>query len=235
MREIRRLILWDLDGTLLSAGPVAREAFADAVAAVLGRDIGDHGVQMSGKTDPGIAMEVMLAVGVPEEEARRHLASVLKELERRLEGDKARMRAEGRAHPGILELLERLGRDPSVLQTVLTGNLRSNARLKLEAFGLEGYLDLEAGAYGSDHHLRNELIPIALRRVEEHHGVRLDPSDVWVVGDTPADLDCARAGGARCLLVATGRYGLEGLAGLDADALFETLADTDGVASILLS
>jgi phosphoglycolate phosphatase-like HAD superfamily hydrolase len=107
--------------------------------------------------------------------------------------------------------------------------------LKLEAFGLEGFLDLEAGAYGSDHHLRNELIPIALRRVEEHHGIRLDPSEVWVVGDTPADLACARAGGARCLLVATGRYGLERLAGLEADALFETLADTDGVASILLS
>ena len=235
MRSIRRLVLWDLDGTVLSAGPVAREAFADAVGAVLGRDPGDHGVQMSGKTDPGIALEIMDTMGVPDDEARRHLPSVLKELERRLELGRERVRADGRVHPGVRELLETLGREPDVLQTVLTGNLRANARLKLEAFGLEELLDLEVGAYGSDHHLRTELIPVALRRVEELHGARLDPSRVWVVGDTPADLACARAGGARCLLVATGRFRLEELAALETDALFESLSDTAGVASVLLS
>jgi phosphoglycolate phosphatase len=229
----RRLVLWDVDGTLLTGGAVAREAFDDAVAAVLGRDASDHGVQMSGKTDPQIAIEIMERVGLQEAEALERLPRVLEELELRLRAQAGRLRTEGRRHPGTLELLETLAADPEVLQSVLTGNLKPNAVLKLAAFGLEGFLDLEVGAYGSDHRVRDELIPVALRRVEERHGWRLAPSDTWVVGDTPADLACAKAGGARCLLVGTGRYAAPELEGLGADAVLADLSDTPNVRRLL--
>jgi phosphoglycolate phosphatase len=229
-----RLVLWDIDGTLMTAGPVAREVFGRAVEHVLGRAVGEHGVSMSGKTDPQIALEIMERAGVAEAESRPLLPRVLEEMQRRLEPETGRIRGEGRVFRGAAELVARLHDDSRVLQSVLTGNLRANARVKLRAFGLDRLLDLEAGAFGSDHHDRTELIPIALRRVERRHGWRLEPEQVWVIGDTPRDLDCARAGGARCLLVATGRITLEELTGIGADAVLPDLADTEAVLRLVL-
>ncbi len=94
---------------------------------------------------------------------------------------------------------------------MLTGNIAPNAVVKLAAFGLEKWLDLEAGAYGSDHEDRRDLVPIALERLASLRGVRLTPEETWVIGDTPRDFECAEAGGAHSLLVATGGYGLEEL------------------------
>src|SRR5919204_962684 len=229
MRERPRLILWDIDGTLLSGGEVAREAFADAVTRVTGHDTLGHGVEMSGKTDPQIAMEIMERVGVRSEDARSHLPNVLLALEEGLGSQASRLRDEGRVHPGVPRLLERLSRDPRVVQSVLTGNLRANARVKLASFGLDRFVDLDVGAFGSDHHDRTELIHIALDRVEVRHGFRLEPHDAWVVGDTPRDLAAARAGGARCLLVATGRFTVDELSGIGADAVLADLRDGDRV------
>ena len=230
---IRRLILWDIDGTLLTAGPVAREAFYAAAGEVLGRDLGDLRVQMSGKTDPLIALEILERAGVEPERAMGHLPSVLAALERRLEAEGDRMRREGRTHPGIVELLERLGGQPGVVQSVLTGNLRANAEAKVRAFGLERFLDLAVGAYGSDHHDRERLVPIALERLRDHHEIPLPADAVWVVGDTPRDLACARAGGAHCVLVATGRIPLDRLRGIGADAVLRDLSRTEEVVAIL--
>jgi phosphoglycolate phosphatase len=228
------LILWDIDGTLLAGGPVAREAFGDAVTRVTGRDAGDHGVRMSGKTDPQIALEIMERAGVPVEDARSHLPKVLLALEEGLGAQAGRLRDEGRVHPGVPRLLQTLSREPRVLQSVLTGNLKANARVKLASFGLDRLVDLEVGAFGSDHHDRTELIPIALQRVELHHGWRLEAHDVWVVGDTPRDLEAAGAAGARCLLVATGRFRVEELVGIGADAVLPDLGDELHVLEILL-
>src|SRR5919197_2033028 len=177
---LRRLILWDIDGTLLAGGPVAREAFGDAVSRVTGLDASDHGVEMSGKTDPQIAMEIMERVGVPSEDARSHLPTVLLALEDGLGSQAARLRDEGRVHPGVPRLLERLSSDPRVIQSVLTGNLKANARVKLASFGLDRFVDLDVGAFGSDHHDRTELIPIALERVGVRYGLRPSPTDVWL-------------------------------------------------------
>jgi phosphoglycolate phosphatase-like HAD superfamily hydrolase len=229
----RRLVLWDVDGTLLSAGPAARVAFDEAVAAVVGREAAGHGVQMSGKTDPEIALDILATLALEETDARVHLPAVLEALERRLESASDQMRRDGRAMAGAEEVLERLSRIPEVLQSVLTGNLEPNGRLKLRLFGLDRWLDLDVGAYGSDHHDRDRLVPIALEKVERARGVRLDPGDVWIVGDTPRDLDCARAGGARCLLVATGRIELAELERLGADAVLPDLTDADRVIELL--
>jgi phosphoglycolate phosphatase-like HAD superfamily hydrolase len=117
---------------------------------------------------------------------------------------------------------------------VVSGNLRANARIKLAAFGLDRWVDLDAGAYGSDAEDRTELVPVALRNAERSFGVRFEPRDAWVVGDTPRDLEAARTGGVRCLLVATGRHGIEELRAAPADAVVPDLTDTDGVLRLLL-
>ena len=229
------MILWDIDGTLLSGGAVAREAFGDAVTQVTGVNARDHGVSMSGKTDPQIALEIMERVGIAHGDARTALPGVLLALEEGLAAQSARLSDEGRVHPGVRSLLDRLAREPSVLQSVLTGNLKANARVKLASFGLERFVDLEVGAFGSDHHDRTQLIPIALQRVEVVTGRRLTPDQVWVIGDTPRDLDAARAVGAHCLLVATGRFTMDELTGLGADAVLSDLRDEDRVLGILLA
>jgi phosphoglycolate phosphatase len=231
--HLRRLILWDVDGTLMSAGPIGREAFYDGVAEVLGREIGDLGVQMSGKTDPLIALEILERAGVAGGPARDLLPDVLAALARHLTVGRDRILREGRVHPGVSALLERLDREDGVLQSVLTGNLRVNARTKVEAFGLERFLDLEVGAYGSDHPDRDRLVPVAVERVVERYG--RTPGTTWVIGDTARDLACAQAGGARCLLVATGRIPIADLEPLGADGALADLSDTEAVATLLLS
>jgi phosphoglycolate phosphatase len=230
----RRLVLWDVDGTLVSAGPAARDAFVAAIEHVMGRAADDHGVQMSGKTDPQIAMEILANLAISRDEARSQLPQVMQELERELEEAVDVMRATGRELRGARRILERFAREPGVTQTVLSGNLKANAKLKLAAFGLDGFVDWGIGAFGSDEEDRTKLVPVALRRAERMHGLRFERGEVWVMGDTPRDLECARAAGVRCALVGTGRYGVDRLAELGADATLEDLADTDAVASIVL-
>jgi phosphoglycolate phosphatase len=231
---LRRLILWDVDGTLVSAGQAGRDAFYDAVAGVLGRDGMDReAVQMSGKTDPQIALEILATIAVEEPEARRHLPAVLRGVEEQLERAVDAVRTSGRAMPGAEAVLRRLHDAPGVVQTVLSGNLRANARLKLAAFGLDRWVDLELGAYGSDAEDRTKLVPIALAHARTRLGAPPPNDAVWVVGDTVRDLEAARAGGVRCLLVATGRPAYEELSAAEPDALLRDLADTDAVVEVL--
>ena len=107
--------------------------------------------------------------------------------------------------------------------------------VKVAAFGLDPWLNLEMGAYGSDHADRNELVPIAIDKVRAARGHRYRPDQVWVVGDAPNDLACARAGGARCLLVATGRPTFDELEALGPDALRHDLSDVDDIVALLRS
>lgn len=232
---MRRLVLWDVDGTLLRAGRVAPDALVRAVEAVLGIDARGHGVRMSGKTDPQIALEVLAALDVAEADARRHLPDLLDVYERELLATEDRLRAEGEVFPGVVELLGVLDRDPDVLQSTLTGNLAANAAVKLRAFDLDRFLDLEIGAYGSDDADRRVLVPVAIEKAARMRGRRFAPHEVWVVGDTPRDHECAAAGGARSLLVATGKYPLEALEGLGADAVLPNLADVQHVLALLRS
>jgi len=130
-------------------------------------------------------------------------------------------------------VLALLSEDRRILSSLLTGNIAPNALVKVAAFGLDRWLDLSVGAYGSDESDRNLLVPVALDRLASVRGVRLDPAEVWVIGDTPRDYECARVAGARCLLVATGRYGTEELARLGPDAVLEDLTDAAAVAKLL--
>jgi phosphoglycolate phosphatase len=230
---IRRLLLWDIDGTLLSAGPAAREAFHFAVGSVLGRHVADGDVSMSGKTDPQIALEILASMAVAEPEARNHLPAVLRALEERLHEAAETIRRDGRLHPGVAGLLERLHGRPEVLQSVLTGNVKANALLKVGAFGLDRYLDLEIGAFGSDSEDRSDLAAIAMRKAATLRRFPAQPGQTWVIGDTPRDLAAAQSVGAHCFLVATGRIPYGELAELGADAVFQDLTDMDAVEGLL--
>jgi phosphoglycolate phosphatase-like HAD superfamily hydrolase len=196
---------------------------------VLDREFTEHGVQMSGKTDPQIALEILAAAGVEGPIAHEHLPVILERLEAELAAGAEALRAGGRVLPGIPQLLERLASTAGVLQTVLTGNTEVNALAKLVAFDLDQWIDIEVGAFGSDHADRMELVPIALERAQRVRGRTFAPDEVWVIGDTRHDLACARVAGAHCMLVATGRIDRAELDSLGADAVFDDLSDIDAV------
>lgn len=225
----QRLLLFDIDGTLVRAGEVAATVFDRALEAVLG-EVPVQRVLMSGKTDPQIVREYLALL---EEDDSSHLPAVLARLESELAAAADQLARGGTVCPGARELLQALAKDDRLHLSVLTGNIAPNAVVKLSAFGLLEWLDLETGAFGSDNEDRKALVPVALARLESLRGARLSPDQTWVIGDTPRDFECAQAGGAHCLLVATGRYGQEELAGLGADAVVGDLTDTDAVVQLL--
>ncbi len=231
-----RLVLWDVDGTLIHTNGIGSEVFDRAFVQVLGlaptARISQQ-VRLSGKTDPQIALEYLELMEIADPE--HHLPLVLELLASELAAAATTLAANGGSLPGVPELLARLAVADGVYQTLLTGNLAANAAVKVAAFGLDRWLDLEIGAYGSDHADRCALVPVALERARRLRGVEVAPDDTWVVGDTERDFLCAEAGGAHCLLVATGGSQVSDLAHLDPDALLEDLSDTDAVFKILTS
>jgi phosphoglycolate phosphatase len=229
---IRRVLLWDVDGTLVKTGGLGAAVFDDAFERVLGVRP-EVRVRMSGKTDPQIVREYLSDMSI--EATPDLIETVLRHIETELAAVAAtgRLAAEGTACPGVTTILAELAARPSVLSTLVTGNVYPNAVVKVAAFGLDKWLNLSVGAYGSDDHDRTVLVPRAMSRVAEQTGWRPDPNQVWVIGDTPRDLECARAAGVRCLLVGTGRYTADSLEGIGANAVFDDLSDTTAVVHLL--
>ncbi|MDQ4133693.1 MAG: haloacid dehalogenase-like hydrolase [Actinomycetota bacterium] len=225
-----RLILWDVDGTLIHSAGIGAAVFDRAFEKVLGNAPTSR-LHLSGKTDPQIVREYLELMEVDSSDT--HLPRVLEAVEAELDAAKATLAEKGKALDGVPQLLARLGDVEGVHQTLLTGNTAANAAVKLKAFGLDRWLDVDIGAYGSDHADRRELVPIALDRARRLRGLEISPDETWVVGDTANDLACARAGGAHCLLVATGRASLEELEALEPDVVLADLSDTDAVVRIL--
>lgn len=223
------MLLFDIDGTLMKAGEVGGAVFDRAIETVLG-ETPPQRVSMSGKTDPQIVREYLALL---KEDDPAHLPAVLEHLEAELAAAAQQLARDGSPCAGAHELLQALAADERLHLSVLTGNIAPNAVVKLAAFGLDKWLDLEIGAYGSDSEDRRQLVPIAVGRLASLRGARLSPEETWVIGDTPRDYECARAGGAHCLLVATGRYRLQELGGLGADAVLADLAATEAVVDLL--
>jgi phosphoglycolate phosphatase-like HAD superfamily hydrolase len=229
---IRRLLLWDVDGTLLRTGDLEAAVFDEALEAVVGVRP-KFRVRMSGKTDPQIVSEYLHEMGVeaPDDviiEVLRVVAELLAAAARRGE-----LIAGGVTCPGVEDLLGFLASDHRVVSTLVTGNIAPNAVVKVAAFGLDRWLDMSVGAYGSDEADRRLLVPLALDRFASVRGIRLDPSDAWVIGDTPRDFECAQVAGVRCLLVATGHHDAEELSSLGADEVLNDLSDINAVVDLL--
>jgi len=226
-----RFVLWDIDGTLVDTAGHGAGAFADAFEALFGR-VPDGPVPMAGRTDHEIALSILQQNRVEGGEA--HLPGMWLELEAALARKQDAIRADGRALPGAAQALEALARRSGVIQSLLTGNIEANAATKLGVFGLERWLDLEIGGYGSDGGVRSELVAVALGRAEAKHGVQLSPRDAVLVGDTPLDVAAALAAGARAVAVASGRAGEDELKAAGPDAVLRDLRDTDAVLAAVL-
>ncbi len=227
---VRRLILFDIDGTLVWGGP-AKDAFQTAMIETFGTAGDVSGVSFAGKTDPQIARELLSGVGL--EEGR--IDAGFDELWDRYLGYLESKLAERpmRILPGVQALLDSLSVLEQVGLGLLTGNIERGARLKLGSAGLWGHFDI--GSYGSDHEERDELPAIAFGRASEFWGGPVDPRTSVVVGDTPRDVACGRKGGARTLAVATGRYGAADLEAAGADHVLDDLSSTDEILSWLTS
>jgi phosphoglycolate phosphatase-like HAD superfamily hydrolase len=218
------LVLWDIDGTLVDSAGHGRWAFQEAFEAVVGRT--PEPVEFAGRTDHEIALAMLGG-------ERDRLPRVLEELAGTLEARKDAMRADGYAYPGVTEVLAALDAREDVVQSLLTGNIETNAAVKLSAFGLERWMDFEVGAYGSDpHDRRSDLVAVARARAAAKYG---EPAGAVLVGDTPLDVRAAQEAGARAVAVATGFAEREALVASGPDALLEDLADTAAAVAAITS
>ncbi|MDP9099671.1 MAG: haloacid dehalogenase-like hydrolase [Verrucomicrobiota bacterium] len=218
----KRLLLWDIDGTLISTGAAGQRAIARATAARFeGGDL--DGVEIAGRTDLGIGRQILSKYGAPVNDTSIHsfLDLYLDLLAEEVP------RGKGRVLPGVLELLEDAAKKPEITLGLLTGNLERGARLKLEHYGLWQFFAF--GAFADDHHDRNELGAFALSRAWEKTGIDFAPAQIDVIGDTGHDIACGKTFRARTIAVATGPWSREQLAEHQPDFLFDDLANVDEV------
>jgi phosphoglycolate phosphatase len=217
-----KLFLFDLDGTLLTTDGAGRAALRLASADVFGVAEDLSNIAIAGNTDSRIGREILIKHGIPVNETtlNRLLGAYLARLADQLKA------SPGRILPGVIQMLDRVIR-AEVGVGLLTGNLRRGADLKLGAHGVKRFF--EFGAFGDDDFDRNKLGPIALERAQAWYKTGFAPDDVFVIGDTPRDVACARAFGARAVAVATGQYSSEELAATQPDFLFADLSDVEKI------
>jgi phosphoglycolate phosphatase len=229
-RLSRRLVLFDIDGTILSSGRTARAAFSAALVDVFGTAGDIDGYAFEGRLDPVIVTDLMREQGFEDAviAARRDraLSLYLDRLEEMFRREKPTLK------PGIVPLLEEIAADTSVLPALLTGNVERGARLKLEAAGLWHHFAF--GVWGDDAPRREELGPVALARARELLGLSFTGPDCVVVGDSRHDVSCGLALGARVVAVATGRTPAAELAKAGATVVIQDFSDLSAAKEAIL-
>lgn len=225
---MRRIILFDIDGTLVWGGP-AKDAFCEAMVETYGTAGDVEAVSFAGKTDPQIARQLLSAVGIADEV----VDDGLEELWERYLGHLGQLIAQDPPEilPGVHDLLDALAALEDIGIGLLTGNIVGGAELKLGSTGLWGRFGF--GSYGSDHEERDELPAIAVGRAQALWGDFISADHAIIVGDTPRDVACGQAGGMRTLAVATGSFSVDDLTGIGADHVIADLSSTDRVVEIL--
>ena len=227
-----KLVLFDIDGTILLTAGAGKRAFNRALIDVFG-STGPDGHPFGGKTDPQIARELMRMEGHADEQIDSRMTALLDRYVGYLHEELATGAVEMQVMPGIPELLDALDARDDVIVGLLTGNHIAGARAKLDAAGID-MSRFRVGAYGSDHEARGQLPRVAQRRALEQLGLDVAGSDIVVIGDTPADIDCGRAIGARAIAVATGHHSVEELASHSPAVVFADLSDTESVVNAIL-
>lgn len=232
--EEPRLILFDIDQTLVYTAGAGMRALTRAVLEVLDLDLSRVGVMPAGKTDPQILREAVEHTGRPAPDPATE-AAVWDSYARHLDEEMARTDPRREVKPGVRPLVETLHAMPGFCLGLLTGNLQRTARIKLEPFHLNAYFPV--GGFGSDHADRGRLGAVAVERAQAHYGISFPPHRVWIVGDTDRDIGAARSlhPEARALAVATGHQSVEELRRFRPDAAVEDLSDTGAVLRILAS
>jgi phosphoglycolate phosphatase len=213
------IILFDIDGTLVRTGGAGKTAMEGALVSAFGvTELRDE-VSYSGRTDVAIGRDLLRVHGIDPSPANQaklrdtylaHLPSSL-------------TAKGGTVCPGVPELLAALAGKPGVVLGLLTGNVRAGARTKLGHFGL--WEHFACGGFGDEHHDRDDVARSAMDAVRAHVGGPVSPADVWVIGDTPLDVSCARAIGANAVAVATGWHPADELALCEPDLFFDDLSD----------
>jgi phosphoglycolate phosphatase len=217
-----RLILFDIDGTILESGGAGVRALDYAFRDVLSADNVFAGVCMAGKTDLQIVREGLRKSGLPADNGfiPQILESYIGHLKKEI------LKSDKRLKPGVLEALDAISLlDERYQMGLLTGNFEQGARIKLGSFGLNGYF--VSGAFGSDHEDRNKLLPIAVDRYRTITGMDFRLSDCVIIGDTPLDVACSKPYHAACIAVATGPYDKQSLTAAGADIVMDNLSDTE--------
>jgi len=222
-----RVVLFDIDGTILRSGGVGRIAMERALTRVFGSP-GSSDYHYDGKTDKQIVRETMRLQGLADEQIDERMSALLEEYLAGLRSELASGARTVHVFPGVLALLDELEREASVVIGLLTGNIEHGARAKLGAAGID-IGRFRVNAFGSDHEHRPELPAVAQRRAAELLGAAVDGNRLIVIGDTPADIRCGESIGARAIGVATGRYTVDELSEHGPYAVFETLSDTEDV------
>ena len=228
-----RLVLFDIDGTILLTAGAGRRAITAALAELVGDRAAFERIRFDGKTDPQIVTELLSAAGDPGPHDGHRIRAVCERYVALLEQELATTTGT-RLMPGFPQILDRLEGSNGVVLGLLTGNLERGAALKLRAAGLDPGR-FKVGAYGSDSAHRPDLPPIAARRAEPFFGRAPAGAEVVIIGDTPADVACGAGIGARAVGVATGAYSVEQLAACGAHAVFADLGDTDRVLDAILA
>jgi phosphoglycolate phosphatase-like HAD superfamily hydrolase len=226
----RRLVLWNIDLTLVDVGRVTRAAYIEAFQQVTGRPL-VRLPQLPGSTESEIFFEAVelnaARAGGPAAEAL--LAEFLPVLAAAFAARRDQLARHGRLLPGARQAVAAVGQLPGVLQTVLTGAIAANAIEKLRAFGLEGFFDTEIGGYGSDVYPKGAMLLNARGRAAEKYATRFGEDATVYVADSPRDVEAAGIGGARCVAVATGRSSEGELRDAGADLILPDLAETAAV------
>lgn len=224
----RRLLLFDIDGTLITSGGAGEWALRDAMRSRFGVEEDLGGILLAGATDKKIAVAMLEKNGL--EPSPENITALLDEYLSHLE---SRMpKHQGRILPGMIELLKVLSTREEAVLALLTGNVIRGAEIKLAHYGV--WHHFEFGAFADDHHDRNELGKFARARAFERHGIDFPPDRIYVIGDTPRDIECGRAIGAKTVAIATGHYTLQELATHAPDFLFQDFSATDRVIECLL-
>src|SRR5437667_1843423 len=219
----KRLLLFDIDGTLIHSGGAGVHALKSAFRERFGIVDDLHDIEIAGMTDSGIVISILNKHKIPatNENVSAFLDSYVHFLSLELP------RRKGKLLPGVLELLQSLKSRRHLVLALLTGNVSRGAQLKLEHYGVWHFF--EFGAFADDSHDRNELGQFARTRAQEKHGYEFGPAQIDVIGDTPRDIACGKAFGARTIAIATGSWPREKLSAHQPDFLFDDLANVDEV------